>query len=1208
MSPSTTWRSAALRARGSRCSPVPDRLARWWALLCGAVLLVLMAPASAATYTFRSDSYSWESAATTLTWARACTAYPGDDDQATVTFTGGFTFTFGGIKYSSMRVLANGALQFGADTGFMRTYTNTALPAGTAGARSGCTAAATARTIMVYWTDLNPSAAGSGGVSWEQKGTAPNRYVVVSWNNVFQYGTSTPYTFQVLLYESGEFKFQYGNDNASGSSATIGVQVSASDYTQYSYNSGYNANGSAIRWFVGSDSPTRVAEYRFDEFSWKGTLGEVRDSSGNGRNGVLVGGGRSVGNGYICRALESPLNTTTETAAIDTLVSPTATLGSSGGITLWVRSNVDWTDSRPAMLLDASAASSKSFFLMRDGGGAIRFYLSDSGSGALTAKTANNTFTAGTWVHLAVSWRLASGNNQSAVRIYVNGVLSATAIGTTTGTLNATLRSMFVGDGRGTNTSNGATPNSANGSLDELRLYNYEIGLSDIAIDRAQSHDCLPPVDHYEISMPSTTLACLGSTVTVIACADSSSPCTNGSTGVQGQTALLTASGSAALGSPLLSFDASGKASTTVSFPLATEGTVVKVTLSSEQTAALYPRQCCPDGTACSASDACATTFATAGFAIAATAGGAAATLSAQTAGTASATHYLRAVRSGTDTKACEAALTGAQTIDWSAQCNNPSTCSSGNRMTITGSSAATVPGHAATGSPSYGSVAMSFDSGGNAPFTFSYADVGQVSLVMRKQGAGLQTSPLEGRSNAYVTRPAGFSIGSVRQTASPNRANPGATDANGGLFVAAGEAFSATVTAIDSNGAATPNFGRESTPQGVTLQATLLQPAGGAAGALSGGSIAGGSFSAGVATVSTLSYSEVGIISLRASASGGSYLGAGAVDGTATGAIGRFVPARFAVTGASLRPRSALSCAATPSFGYLGENFQLSLTLSALNSAGNVTQNYSGSFAKLNPTSGSAWSLSGVAGTTSFTTASGRLALGSATGAWAAGVAANVTLTAQATRASAPDGPHAAAFGVAPVDSDGVALTGHDLDVDASISGNDRTRVGSLALRFGRLRLHSAAGAADRPLSLPVVAEHWNGSAFETNTLDDCTPLPATITNFGNLRRSLTTADTAVAAAPTLTAGRGSLRLAAPGGGRSGTVDVALSLGTTATDASCLQPWTPGSGDAATTGANLSYLRGAWCGSTWSQDPAARASFGLPRSVDTWVYRRENY
>jgi MSHA biogenesis protein MshQ len=41
--------------------------------------------------------------------------------------------------YTSVRVLANGALQFGADTGFMRTYTNTALPAGTAGARQrGC--------------------------------------------------------------------------------------------------------------------------------------------------------------------------------------------------------------------------------------------------------------------------------------------------------------------------------------------------------------------------------------------------------------------------------------------------------------------------------------------------------------------------------------------------------------------------------------------------------------------------------------------------------------------------------------------------------------------------------------------------------------------------------------------------------------------------------------------------------------------------------------------------------------------------------------------------------------------------------------------------------------------------------------------------------------------------------------------------------------
>jgi hypothetical protein len=81
-------------------------------------LVLLAGPALAATYTFRSDSFAWETAANAITWNRTCTAYPGDDDQATVTFTGGFTFSFGGVAYGSVRVLTNGSLQFGADTGF----------------------------------------------------------------------------------------------------------------------------------------------------------------------------------------------------------------------------------------------------------------------------------------------------------------------------------------------------------------------------------------------------------------------------------------------------------------------------------------------------------------------------------------------------------------------------------------------------------------------------------------------------------------------------------------------------------------------------------------------------------------------------------------------------------------------------------------------------------------------------------------------------------------------------------------------------------------------------------------------------------------------------------------------------------------------------------------------------------------------------------
>jgi len=1177
-----------------------------WMLGLLGLLLVSLSQAQAATYTFRSDTFSWESSANTIAWDKTCTAYPVDDDKATITFTGGFTFPFAGTARSSVRVFSNGMLQFGADTGFFRNFTNSTLPAGAASARSGCTAAATTLTLMAYWADLDPGAAGSGGVTWEQKGTAPNRFVVVTWNAVYQYNTATPYTFQVILFENGDFKYQYGNANASGSNATIGVQVNTTDYTLYAYNSGYNANGTAIRWVVPSATPVRVAEYQLDQFVLTGATGEAIDSSGSGYHGARVGSAASTATGYLCRSVDIPANTTTAASAIDTTLGVSSAVGTKGSISMWFRSNVLWTTTTAAMLFDATTSASRPFYLMRSSGGALRLAVADSAGTIVAATSAVNNIAANTWTHVTATWRLAAGTNQSTVRIFVNGALAASTSATTTGSPDSGLASLYLGDNRSGVTPSGGSVNSANGLIDEARIYNYDQGAGDIAIDMAVTHACLPPVDHYEVVLPSTSIACLGSTITVNACANSSSPCTARASGLLGQTATLSTS-AAALGSPLLVFDSNGSASTTLSFPTATNGTPVSVSLSNEQSAATGARQCCPDGTACTVSNSCSTTFNTAGFIIAASANGSEATLPAQSAGTASATHFLRAVRSGSSTKACEAALTGANTVDWASQCNNPSTCSTGNRMTIAATASGSATANPASGVTAYGSVAMTFDSAGNAPFTFSYADVGQASLFVRRLGAGLQTTALTGRSNAYVTRPARFAVAGVQQTAAPGLTNPGATSASGAAFVKAGENFSASVSALTSAGAVAPNYGRETSPEGVLLTPTLVLPSGGATGTLGNGSIAGGSFSGGVATVTTLSFSEVGIITLAATVADGDYLGAGTVAGVVSAQIGRFVPARFALSGTSVVHRAALSCAPASVFTYLGENFRLGFTITAQNTTGATTQNYTGSFTKFDPTAASGWNLIGRDGSTVFSGASGRLSLGSASGSWSNGVASGVTLSANASRATSPDGPFSAVFGVAPTDSDGVAMAAFDT---ASISGgsNDRSTVGTLALRFGRLRLANAIGPADRALALPVAAQHWTGSSFDTNTLDSCTLLPTSTFSFGNLRRTLTAADTSASAAITLTAGTGKLTLAAPTAGRRGTYDIALSLGSTSTDASCLQPWTPGTGDAASAGANLAYLRGAWCGSGYDKDPAARATFGLQRGNETQVYRREMY
>ena len=184
--------------------------------------------------------------------------------------------------------------------------------------------------------------------------------------------------------------------------------------------------------------------------------------------------------------------------------------------------------------------------------------------------------------------------------------------------------------------------------------------------------------------------------------------------------------------------------------------------------------------------------------------------------------------------------------------------------------------------------------------------------------------------------------------------------------------------------------------------------------------------------------------------------------------------------------------------------------------------------------------------------------------------------------------------------------MTAFDLDADAAVAGNDRTTLGQIPLRLGRLRLQNAMSGAGRDLKLGLTAQYWNGTAFVTNTLDSCTTVTAANLSFGNFRKQLGTADFAMTpnnvkvdptAATFLT-----LR---PAASKVGSVDVAIALGSTNADESCLKnSWTRSVN--ASSGANLTALRGAWCGG--SSDPSARATWGLTRGSDGVVFQRENY
>lgn len=1112
--------------------------------LVRAVLWLGLLPglAQAGTYAPRSDLYAWESAANTVTWERLCTTNTVtqvDDDQATINFTGGFKFKLAGTSYSSVRIMSNGLLQFGTDNGLFRVYPNTNMPVGNVPAISGCTSSgATTNTLMPYWTDLNPAKGGT--VTWEQKGSAPNRYFVASWTNVPQFGLTTPYTFQIILYENGEFKYQYGNANASGSNATIGVQINSTNYTLYAYKTGYNASGSAIRWYIPNALPNRVADFRFDEMSWNGTVGEVLDSSGNNNHGVRAGSAVNTASGRICRALSVPSNTNATISGVESSVQVSSVLGSKGTLSFWYAGNATWADTT-GVLMDATTTATRPFHLSVQAG-VLRLVVSDSAGNALTVSSPVQSIAANTWGHIAATWSLTGIATQSALKLYINGAQVATASGTTNGLIDYSIGSLMIGDNHGSVTSTGGTLNSANGRLDEVRLYNYDLTLAQVALDFTQTHGCTPTLDHLEIRHASGTgLTCTPSTLTIAACADAS--CSTPYT--LGVTATLSSSASVVWADTATVTIPSGSSTVDRRVQRTTAGTTLLGATASAPTAS--------NATTCNfGSPACTYTASASGLLL---------TASNQLAESSGNTLTVRAVRSSDNSSQCVPAITGAKSITLKCAYLNPS---SGTLPVRIDGTAVNATSNAAAACDATGrATPLTFDATGTASATLAYADVGQVQVTGTYTGsaASNDTGLTMTGSTSFIASPASFEF-----TAYPT----GTTKA--------GSAFSATLRARNSLGNTAPNFGRESpTAQTPTLSHVKASPTGtGSSSGTFSGSL--GAFTSGSATASNLVWSEVGRIDLKADLA--SYLGTGTAvtggTGSAGTTLGRFIPHHFDV----------VATPACGSFSYAGQPFTVSLM--AMNGLGTPTRtvNYDGSGA-LSPAFAQTVALSDAAA----------LGLGSfgstatvAASRFTTGVASATVTYSYTSKTSAPG-----SLTLRATDADGVSSSG--------------ALEPAMPLRSGRLWLSNVFGSEKTALQLPVQAQYWTGKTWALNSADNCTTVPAaSVVRAGYLSHqgSATTAWTTTPGALTILGGNGTISLSAPTPtGSTGSVDLALNLGSTTTDASCL------SSHPASTGAGLPWLRGrnGSCASTWDRDPAARASFGVasPETRKT-VHVRELY
>jgi len=505
------------------------------------------------------------------------------------------------------------------------------------------------------------------------------------------------------------------------------------------------------------------------------------------------------------------------------------------------------------------------------------------------------------------------------------------------------------------------------------------------------------------------------------------------------------------------------------------------------------------------------------------------------------------AVRKSDNSLSCTPAFAStSKTINFRCSYNNPT---SGFVPAVVGGAALNAGNNAAAVCDGGGrNVSLAFNASGVASTTVTYADAGQVTLNASYTGSGADAGLSMTGTDSFIAVPASFSFSGV--TAGP---------------IKAGAAFGATVTAVNRSGVKTSNFGRETSAASATLGFTKRQPTGAnsVAGSFSGSL---GAFSSGVATASNLRWSEVGNADLTASSS--NYLGTGlSISGSTgsgpAGAVGPFIPNHFTVA------VSQACTAGTPSFTYSGQPF--SMTVTAHNATGGTTQNYDGT-ANTSPNFAKAVTLSAATNASLGSLGSAGLAAS----AFAQGVG---TLSTQSftftNKLTAP-----VTVNLRAVDSDGVSSAGQS--------------EGTVSLRSGRLRLFNAFGSEKAALSVPLQAHYWSGKAWVINSADSCTQITTgsvVRAQYLEHKGAPTTAwSSSPAADVTLSAGQGALIMSAPTGGATGTVELAINLGSTATDQSCL------SQHPASTGLNRPWLRSTngSCATTHDRDPSARATFGI--------------
>lgn len=1004
----------------------------------------------------------------------------------------------------------------------------------------------------------------------------------------------------------------------------------------------FEQTAAAIQADMSAPNPCRlIAEYRLDELSWTGVAGEVQDSSGNGLHGVAVGGALPAP-ARVCNGAQLNLPPAMQTAYIEVADNPLLDISNTLTMTAWVN-----PAAYPASDLMTIVSKGSNWKLHLTPSGQVNWWWN---TGSAQLFTGPGAVPLNSWTHVAITFQ------QGRQTIFINGAPAAS--GTDASALITNNLPLQIGDDQGF----GGGSRRFRGLIDELQIHSRLMSQADIVTIMNTTHPCPSSVDHYHVQNVATAINCQPENITITAHDVAHQPVS-----AAARTIVVTAArvaGAAGnhgdfarvVGTGVLDNAIADDGVATYTFGTAETA----VTLGYRNTWVQTINISVTDG---SASDISGSASADVGYdqSMSFTASGLRfvdATDNAlpnQVAGVSAGPFYLQAIATagcaspGPCTGACTVpgafAAGSSVNMQLAFRCDDPTTCQPGQQVSITNNGTSAIAANPAAGVSAWTSKSMLFGANGMAAFGLVYPDVGAVSLHARYnlplEDGSASTNFMQGSSNSFVVSPYSF----VVETASPNEikrtadgfVNPAAVSATGPVFIRAGDDFSATVTAINFAGAATPNFGREQAPETVRLTANLVAGLGLTNNPPLANAAAFGAFSGGRASGTTFSWGEVGIITLTPRVGDGNYLGAGDVVGGASSNVGRFVPFDFSVTRNVPLFDPGCSVAGKDAFSYIGEPFLYQtapvITVNARNRAGVTTQNYSANFFRISAATltGKAYSAAAGALDTSGLAASDPLIRYSGDGFPSAPPPGTATLTFSAgtglkfnrsTPVPVFDADIALAINVADLDATSVAL------IDG-VAGTNPVRFGQASpgngilfagttvtpgktpreMRFGRLRMENLIGTSRLPLPLRLSTQYYTANGFVRNSDDACTTFNASDMAMAFVGgTNLVACETAPLPTGVVTLTDGLLSgvsLAAPGSGNDGSVDLELNLaapgGSTCTSV--------GGGTIPATFTGLDYLQGNWGGSAaWDQDPRVRATFGVYKKAPEFLFLQENY